>query len=232
MTNAILAIALFFVAIFIVYPLYSLFVSAFFYEQYFTLDYFSRFFNNSFFYNSLIRSFYISISATFFSIIIGVFLAYMATFRKIKYTKFLNIAVVISMMSPPFLGAYSWIILLGRRGYITTFLRGFGVNFPDIYGFFGIVLVMTLQGFPLIYLFTKAAFSKVDFSVVYAAKSLGTNNFKIIFKIIIPLILPTVLGSSLLVFTDAFTDFGTPALIGEGYIVMPVLIFGEFMSEL
>ena len=31
---------------------------------------------------------------------------------------------------------------------------------------------------------------------------------------------------------NALADFGTPMLIGEGYTVMPVLIYNEFISEM
>ena len=40
-----------------------------------------------------------------------------------------------------------------------------------------------------------------------------------------------VLAAALLVFMRAFADFGTPALIGEGYKVFPVLIYDSFLSE-
>ena len=42
---------------------------------------------------------------------------------------------------------------------------------------------------------------------------------------------PTILAGALLVFMRAFSDFGTPMLIGEGYRTFPVLIYSEFMSE-
>jgi hypothetical protein len=31
---------------------------------------------------------------------------------------------------------------------------------------------------------------------------------------------------------NALADFGTPMLIGEGFVVMPVLIYSEFVSEM
>lgn len=45
------------------------------------------------------------------------------------------------------------------------------------------------------------------------------------------MITPTILAGSLIVFMNALADFGTPMLIGEGYTVMPVLIYSEFISE-
>jgi iron(III) transport system permease protein len=56
------------------------------------------------------------------------------------------------MMSPPFIGAYSWILLLGSNGLITQWLRSWtGLAVPSIYGFAGILIVLTLQLVPLIF---------------------------------------------------------------------------------
>lgn len=46
-----------------------------------------------------------------------------------------------------------------------------------------------------------------------------------------PLLIPTLLAAALLVFMRAFSDFGTPMLIGEGYRTFPVLIYTQFISE-
>lgn len=43
--------------------------------------------------------------------------------------------IIMSLMSPPFIGAYSWIILFGRSGFVTKFLANFGIVVPPIYGF-------------------------------------------------------------------------------------------------
>jgi iron(III) transport system permease protein len=43
--------------------------------------------------------------------------------------------------------------------------------------------------------------------------------------------MPTILAAALIVFMRAFADFGTPAIIGEGYKTFPVLIYDSFLSE-
>lgn len=134
-------------------------------------------------------------------------------------------------MSAPFIGAYSWILLLGRSGVITTFFRNIGINIPDIYGFGGIVLVMTLQLFPLVFLYAKGALKNIDNSLVEAANNLGCSGLKCFFKVVIPLIMPTLLAAALLVFMRSFADFGTPMLIGEGYRTFPVVLYTEFINE-
>ena len=159
-------------------------------------------------------------------------MAYLLRSIVIKGNKYLNIMIVMSYLSPPFIGAYAWIQLLGRNGFITRLLNNIlPVKFAGIYGFAGIVLVFSLQSFPLVYMYTSGALKSLDNSLVEAAESLGCNLLDRVRLIIVPLVTPTLLASSLLVFMRVFSDFGTPMLIGEGYKTFPVMIYGQFMGE-
>ena len=106
-----------------------------------------------------------------------------------------------------------------------------GIIIPDIYGFGGIVLVMTLQLFPLVFLYVRGALKNIDNSLIEAAGNLGCSGLKCFFKVVIPLVMPTLLAAALLVFMRAFADFGTPMLIGEGYRTFPVILYTEFINE-
>lgn len=220
--------------LFMVYPLMSLFISAFKDPTtgVFTLGNFIKFFEKKYYYQSMLNSFSVTICVTLLAIMIGAPLAYFMTSYHIKGKGIIEILVIISMLSPPFIGAYSWVLLGGRSGVITKFLSDlFGVQMPSVYGFGGILLVFTLKLYPFIYLYVSGALKKIDVSLSEAAESLGCNSYRKVITIILPLILPTILAGSLLVFMNALADFGTPMLIGEGYNVMPVLIYSEFISE-
>ena len=162
----------------------------------FTLAYFTKFFSKSYYFDTLINSFKVSITATVLSIAIGTPLAYLFTIFKIKGKSVLNILIVVASMSAPFIGAYSWILLLGRSGIITTFFKNLGIAIPDIYGFGGIVLVMTLQLFPLVFLYAKGALKNIDNSLIEAAENLGCSGIACFFKVVVPLIMPTLLAGT------------------------------------
>lgn len=196
-----------------------------------TLSYFAKFFSEKYYISTLYNSFKVGILTTLLSIAIGTPLAYFFTMYKIKGKKLLQILIIIASMSAPFIGAYSWILLLGRNGVITNFFKGMGVALPNIYGFMGILLVLTCQLFPLIFLYVNGALKNVDNSLIEASQSMNVQGIKLFFRVIVPLIMPTVLAGGLLVFMRAISDFGTPMLIGEGYRTFPVLIFSQFMSE-
>ena len=221
-------------ALFLIYPLISLFVDGFLEEGTgaFTMANFTNFFGKKFYYRSLLNSLKLTVCVTICSLLIGVPLAYIMSFFKIRGNGVIEILIIISMMSPNFIGAYSWILLLGRSGVVTQFLSNtFGIKMPSIYGFGGMLLVFTLKLYPFIYMYVSGALKKVDVAVCEAAESLGCNAIRKVFTVVMPLVTPTAIASALLVFMNCMADFGTPALIGEGYDVLPTKIYIEFVGE-
>lgn len=223
-----------FFVLFVVYPLFLIMYQSFIdpTTHELTLDYFYKFFGRKYYWSTLVNSFSVTIVSTLFAAIIGVPMAYVLRSIKVPFSKYLNILIVISYLSPPFIGAYAWIQLLGRNGFITQILNNaFGVKLGGIYGFSGIVLVFSLQSFPLIYMYISGAMKNLDNSLNEAAESLGCSVLDRFRKVIVPLVMPSLLASSLMVFMRVFSDFGTPMLIGEGFKTFPVLIYTQFMGE-
>ncbi|CIQ00863.1 iron ABC transporter permease [Streptococcus pneumoniae] len=218
--------------VFLVYPIVTVLKQALIHEGQFSLANFVTFFSKAYYSETLVNSFRVSITATVTSLVVGTLLAYLFSMYDFKGKKFLQILIIIASMSAPFVGAYSWVLLLGRNGVITKFLTN-ALHLPaiDIYGFKGIVLVFTLQLFPLVFLYVAGTMNSIDNSLLEAAESMGSFGFKPIVTVVLPLLVPTLTSSSLLVFMRAFSDFGTPMLIGEGYRTFPVLIYTQFISE-
>ena len=221
-------------AIFLIYPLLSLFLDGFKDSKsgVWSLVNYIQFFSKKYYTSALVNSFKLTISVTIIAVLIGVPLAYFMSFYKIKGKGVLEVLFIISMMSPNFIGAYSWILLLGRNGSVTKFLeKALGINIPSIYGFAGMLLVFSLKLYPFIYIYVSGALKKIDVALSEAAESLGCGGLKKVFTVIMPLITPTLVAAALLVFMNCMADFGTPALIGEGYRVMPTLVYSEFVGE-
>ncbi len=221
--------------IFLIYPLFNLLIQAVVDKDTgkFTLVYFIRFFSKPYYFNTLLNSFKVTFGVTILTVMLGTPLAYIFTRYEIRGKSLLRILIILSSMSAPFIGAYSWILLLGRSGVITLFFKNvLGIHTPSIYGFAGILVVLTLQLYPLIFLYVSGALKNVDNSLLEASENLGCSGIKRFFIIIVPLIGPTLFAGGLLVFMRSLADFGTPMLIGEGFRTFPVTIFNEFISEL
>jgi len=219
-------------ALFLLYPLFKLLYQAVFSDGKFTFEHFAAFFSQKYYVKSITNSLKVSFLATVLTLIIGVPLAYFYQMYDIKGKSLLQIIVILCSMSAPFIGAYSWIMLLGRNGVITVFIKNtFGFQMPNIYGFNGILLVLALQLFPLVFLYVSGALKNLDNSLLEASENMGCTGVKRFFKLVIPLVMPTIIAATLLVFMRAFADFGTPLLIGEGYQTFPVVIYDAYFAE-
>jgi len=222
-------------ALFLVYPLFKLLILGFrdLDSGGWSLNNFRTFFGRKYYTNAIWNSLTIGFSVTAITVVVGTLLAYFLGTFQIKGKKILQVFIIFSMMSPSFIGAYSWVILLGRNGIFQNFFANvIGIKLPTIYGVFGIVLVLTLKMYSFIYLYVSGALKKIDPSLLEASMSLGCNPTKNIVQMVVPLILPTILAAALMVFMTSIADFGTAMLIGEGYRVLPVLVYRAFMGEM
>ncbi len=219
--------------LFIVYPFYNIISKSLFSNKVdgLTIYNFKRFFSKPYYYTALLRSMLVCAFTVLFTTIIGVPIAYLMTRYNVAGKNLLHILIIMSLMSPPFIGAYSWIILLGRNGLVAKLFALVGMTAPTIYGRDGIIFVFTLHLFPYIYLYTSGAMNSIDSSLEEAAENLGMNKLRRIWSVTLPVILPSILAGCIMVFMTCLADFGTPMLIGEGYTVLPVLVYNEYMSE-
>lgn len=226
----------FFIVLFVVFliiPVSSLFIGSVQGSKGgFTFANFRTFFTKPYYYKTLFNSLETSAATTIASILIGTPLAYITSRFNVYAKKTIDMLVIMSLMSPPFIGAYSWILLLGRNGVFTNLLKSIGINSPTIYGFGGLVLVFTLKLFPYIYLYVGGALSSIDRSLEEASENLGAGKFKRIFTVTLPVIMPTLGAGAIMVFMTSLADFGTPMLLGEGYTTLPILVYHEYMSEM
>lgn len=221
--------------LFLIYPFGTLVTRSFFSNKTegFTLENYIKFFSKKYYYTTLGRSLFVSIVTTCTTLVIGVPMAYIMSRYNVIAKKYLHILIIMSLMSPPFIGAYSWIMLFGRAGLVTKFFEtALGIALPSIYGKLGIILVFTFKLFPYVYLYTQGAMGSIDSSLEEAAENLGSSKLRRLMTVTIPVVLPSIAAGAIMVFMTSLADFGTPMLIGEGYIVLPVLVYNEYMSEM
>ena len=217
--------------LFLVFPFYTLVVNSFFSSKAdgMTLYNFQRFFQKKYYYQALGNSLKISLIPTLLSVIIGVPMAYLQTRYNIAGKTFWHVLIILSLMCPPFLGAYSWIILFGNAGIVTQFLSSlFGFQMPTIYGQGGICAVFTLKLFPYVYLYVSGAMGSIDRSVEECAENLGSGKLRRLLTVTVPVVMPSIAAGALMVFMTALADYGTPGILAGGdFRTLPTLILAQ-----
>lgn len=222
--------------LFLIWPFSSMITNAFKSSKAdgFTLYNFNKFFTKKYYFGALWNSLGISIVPTLLSCLFGVPMAYLMTRYNVWGKKIWHVLAILSLMSPPFLGAYAWIMLFGRAGSVTQFfLNTFGITLPTIYGFGGISIVLTLKLYPYVYMYTSGAMQSIDSSLEECAENLGSGKLRRFLTVTMPVVTPSILAGALMVFMSALADFGTPMLLGGSeFRTLPVLIYNEYFGEI
>lgn len=221
--------------LFLIYPFGRLVINAFESTKVegLSLYNFNKFFTKKYYYSALTNSLLVSFIPTVFSVIIGVPMAYLMTRYDIPFKTIWHVLIILSLMCPPFLGAYSWIILFGNNGIVTQFiLKAFNIHLGSIYGLSGLSMVFTLKLFPYVYLYVSGAMGSIDSSIEESAENLGAGKLKRLLTITIPVVMPSIAAGALMVFMSSLADYGTPGILAGGeFRTLPILIYDEYLSE-
>ncbi len=233
----IFAIPMVFLAVFLLYPLASTLIRAFWAPSEglefsgWSLEGFRQFLESNMYRKSLYNSFVISIAVTFFTLLIGVPMGYCVARVKMPCKTLILSLGILPIIMPSFVGAYTWVILLGNKGIVRIFLnwllKPFGVTVPSIYGMFGMILCMTLTYYPFVFQLSYGAFAGANALLEESAMLMGAKKGRIMRTITFPLIMPSLGAAALLVFVRAIGNFGIPAVIGGNNYVLPTLIYFE-----
>ena len=229
------AIPMIFIGIFLLYPMAITLIRAFWAPAEYTfkftgwsLEGFRTFFSTKLYIRALGNSIVVSLSVTILCILIGVPMGYCVARVKIPGKKLMVSLGILPIIMPSFVGAYTWVILLGNKGIVRTalnfILKPFGVTLPSIYGMFGMILCMTLTYYPFVFQMAYGAFSGANALLEESAMLMGASKARIMRTITLPLIIPSLGAAALLVFVRAIGNFGIPAVIGGNNYVLPTLI--------
>ena len=182
-----------------------------------TLDHLRLIFQDPNLLNGIINAFKIAVATTLLCIIISLPLAVLSARFSFPGKKILNASILVPLILPPFVGA------IGREGALNAML---GTDW-DILGqakFWGVVSVMALHLYPIIYLNATASLANLDPALDESAENLGASDWRRFFKITLPLIRPGLFAGATIVFIWSFTELGTP-LMFDYYGVTSVQIF-------
>ena len=191
-----------------------------------TLANFARFFTAASYQKALWNSVYSGLAATLLATALALPMAYAVARIAMPLRGLISAMTVIPLISPPFIGAYAWIILLGRNGTVTQFVHEWsGWTLPSIYGPPGVILALALSYFPYVFLIVQGALAASDPHIEEAARMAGAGRARILRTITLPLVFPAIAAAMLIVFIKAIGDFGVPSILGGEFQVLPTLIY-------
>mgnify|MGYP001062033968 CR=1 FL=1 len=208
----------FILGLLIVIPVASVFYESITWQGGLTVGHYKRFVDTPYLQECLLNSLWVAVASAFFSSLIGVPMAYFLGRFDLPGRHLLTSLATMPLIMPPFVGALSFKFIFGKHGTINLLLMDYlGLKEPInfIYGLHGVVLITSLHLFPLVMLNVMTSLSKIDPALEEAAANMGARSFHVFRTVTFPLMMPGFAAGALLVFTWAFTDLGTPMIIGS-----------------
>ncbi|MFB6200830.1 MAG: ABC transporter permease [Halorhabdus sp.] len=163
----------------------------------------------------LLRSVALVTVVTAASVLVGVPIALLTARTDLPFARSFTVLAALPLAIPSYLGALAALSAFGEGGILTRVLAPLGVpQVPEITGFAGAALVLTLYTYPYVLLTTRASLLSLDTSLIEAARTLDAGRLEAFRRVTFPQIAPGIAAGALLVALYTLADFGTPNFMG------------------
>ncbi len=151
-------------------------------------------------------------TVTAVSVVLGVGAAWLIERTTLRGRRIWAVLAALPLAIPSYVAAFSWISML-----------------PDIAGFPGAVVVLSLCCFPYVYLPTVAALRRLDPAMEETSRSLGIGPYATFWRVTLPQLRPAVAAGALLVSLYTLSDFGAVSILR--YDTFTRVIFTSFNAS-
>ncbi|OZI12047.1 ABC transporter permease [Bacillaceae bacterium SAS-127] len=210
--NIFFTIGFLLVILFFVVPVLRLIFLSFVEEGAITLNHYTEILQEKATWSTIQNTIYIVFGSTVLSLSLGVSLAWIVAYVNISGKKWMQLFIFLPFIIPSYITTLAWIQFFSKNGLVSTMLQG--VPLPNLYSMGGIIFILGISHYPLVYLFTVNVFRKIPRELEEAAKTSGATRGTVFRKVIFPLALPGIASGGLLAFLTNLDNFGVPAFLG------------------
>ncbi|EHS99659.1 MULTISPECIES: ABC transporter permease [Klebsiella] len=156
------------------------------------------------------------------SVLIGLPLGVLRGLFNLPLPRLWDLLFLIPFLTPPYIAALSWMLMLQSHGYLQQ-LTGWDLN-DLLFSRIGIVLVMTLNIFPVVYFAVSRSLLASGQRLAIVARVHGASAWQAFWHITLPMLSPALAAGMLLAFTLAIEEYGVPAALGAraGLVMLTV----------
>src|SRR5208337_279552 len=164
-----------------------------------------------------LNSLFITVLSTGTATLFGFLFAYTVARTDVPGRRFFKVVAILPLFSPPFMVAFSYMMMFGRNGLLTYGLLGVR---PNIFGWHGLWLSQTISFFPVAATVIEGVLRSISPNVENAGRNLGATGFRLFRTVTLRLARPGIAGAALLVSIQVLADFGNPIMIGGNFSVL------------
>jgi len=182
-----------------------------------TLAHYARVFTDARLQKALWNTVVLAFWSALLSLAIGAPMAWLTARTDLPGKRVIRGLVMASFVTPPFLGAFAWVMLAGpNAGYLNKLYRGLtGAETPllNIFTMPGLIFVVALYTFPYAYIMIVNTLELIASDLEEAASILGASRFWVALTVTLPMVAPAILSGFILSVLQALALFGSPAIL-------------------
>ena len=187
----------------------------------FTLAHYRQLFVDPAFLKPLITTMWTSVAVGVLCVVTAAPMAYLVARTDLPFKRLLRMLVLASFVTPPFLGAFAWVLLGGPNAgilnqwyYGITGLKPFEATpLLNIFSAWGMVFVMALYTFPYVFTFVANSLDMIPSELEEASAIFGASPWRTAAHVTLPLVMPALLAGFIIAFLQSMTLFGVPAIL-------------------
>lgn len=167
----------------------------------------------------------LAVAVTGAAVAIALPLAWLTTRSDLPWRRAWTVVLALPLLFPSYVAAYTLVAAAGPRGLLRDALAPLGVEqLPEIYGFSGAWLVLTLTTYPYAYLSLRAGLMGLDRSLEEAARGLGRGPVAAFFLVTLPALRPAIAAGGILIALYTLSDFGAVSILRFDSLTSAVFI--------
>ncbi len=214
------------VILFILYPLIKVILSGIVINDRFSFSIIKEIVSSWYLRQAFRNSIIMGVTTAALGTLVGFLFAFTLARTDIPFKRFFNIIAIIPIVSPPFIGALSIIMLFGNNGFITAGVLG--LSNVKIYGFRGLLVAQVVTFFPVAFITLKGVLDSISPTLEDAALDLGGSRWNVFRRVTLPLAVPGIASAMLVLFIETLADFGNPlVLAGSRFPILSVQAYLE-----
>lgn len=217
-----LFISLLLVLIFFVVPVIRLLWMSFQVDGSFSFENYTNILTEQYTWTVLKNTVLTVLGSTMISVVLGVTMVWLVAYTDIRLKKWMQVFILLPFIIPSYIVTISWTQFVGDFEWLNV----------NLYSLTGIIFILGISHYPLVYLLTISVLKKIPRELEWAVRTSGGGRFLTFFKVTIPLALPGIVGGGMIAFLSNLDNFGIPAFLGipANITVLSTAIYQEVIG--
>src|SRR6184192_3227183 len=163
--------------------------------------------------NTVVLAFWVGLA----SLAIGSPIAWLTARTDLPGKRLIRGLIMASFVTPPFLGAFAWVMLAGpNAGLLNKLYRALtGAREPlvNVFTMPGLIFVVAIYTLPYVFIMIANTLELIASDLEEAASILGAGRVRVALTVTLPMVLPAILSGFILAVLQALALFGSPAIL-------------------